>query len=85
VNEREVLLKRVQVCDFALVDAALFLDTHPENQMALDFYKKHLEMRKAAADAYTSKFGPLVHSDYDGGPYWNWVEGPWPWQHQEEA
>mgnify|MGYP002412878337 CR=1 FL=1 len=78
-----MLLKRVQVCDFALVDAALYLDTHPEDKMALDFFKKYAELRKAAADAYVSKFGPLVWSDYNGGDRWNWVDGPWPWQNEE--
>lgn len=81
--ERDILLKRVQVCDFALNDAALFLDTHPEDQMALEHYKKHMEMRTAAAQAYVKQFGPLAHSDYDGGPRWTWVDGPWPWQNEE--
>lgn len=81
--EREVLLKRVQVCDFALNDAALYLDTHPEDSLALEFYKKHLEMRRQAAEAYTREYGPLAHGDYDGGKRWNWVDGPWPWQNKE--
>lgn len=83
MNEREVLLKRVQVCDFALNDAALFLDTHPEDPDALAFYKKYLDMRKKAAEDYTAKYGPLRKSDYDGGPRWTWVDGPWPWQNEE--
>lgn len=83
MNEREVLLKRVQVCDFALNDAALFLDTHPTDKDALNFYQKHKEMRKAAAKEYTSKYGPITKSDYDGGDRWTWVDGPWPWQNEE--
>lgn len=84
MNEREILLKRIQVCDFALNDAALFLDTHPEDKDALAFYKKHSELRKKAADDYTAKYGPITKSDYDGGSRWAWVDGPWPWQNGEE-
>ena len=84
MNEREVLLKRVQVCDFALNDAALYLDTHPEDSAALAYYKKYLDMRTGAVREFESRFGPLTHGGYDGGPRWNWVDGPWPWQTQEE-
>ncbi|MCL2034903.1 MAG: spore coat protein CotJB [Oscillospiraceae bacterium] len=83
MNDRMILLKRVQVCDFALNDAALFLDTHPEDKDALDFYKKHLRLREEAAKEYTSKYGPITKADYDGGPRWTWIDGPWPWQNEE--
>lgn len=84
MTEREVLMKRIQVCDFALNDAALFLDSHPEDPMALAYYKKHQAMRREAVETYTSKFGPVSRDDYDGGPRWKWVDNPWPWQLEEE-
>ena len=82
-NDREVMLKRIQVCDFALNDAALYLDTHPEDAMALAYYKKYLELRAETVAAYVKKYGPISHSDYDGGPRWKWVDEPWPWQKEE--
>ncbi len=72
-----------RVCDFALNDAALFLDTHPDNQTALAFYRKHLKMKADAVAAYIGQYGPLNHSQYDGGPRWTWADGPWPWQNEE--
>lgn len=84
MENRELLLKRIQVCDFVLLDAALYLDTHPDDKQALEFYKKHLDMRNAAASEYILKYGPLKHMDYDGGARWNWVDGKWPWQLEEE-
>ena len=83
MTEREILLKRVQICDFALLDAALFLDTHPDDADALAYYKKYLDMRRATVDHYQSQFGPLTKDAYDGGPRWTWVDGPWPWQMEE--
>ena len=84
MTEREVLLKRVQVLDFALNDAALFLDTHPDDADALAYYKEHLELRAVAAQDFELQFGPLAKGSYDGGPRWKWVDGPWPWQMEEE-
>lgn len=80
MNEREMLLKRVQVCDFVLFDTALYLDANPEDQVALEYYSRYQAIREQAAKEYVSRFGPLNHGDYDGSGRWKWVDGPWPWQ-----
>lgn len=40
-DNREMLLKRVQICDFILVETNEYLDTHPNDQAALDYFKKY--------------------------------------------
>lgn len=85
MNEREMLLKRIQICDFALFDTALFLDINPDDEMALAFYQKHAALRADAAKEYVSKYGPITHMDHDDGGDWKWVDGPWPWQNIKEA
>ena len=82
MNEQKKLLSRIATCDFILTETALFLDTHPDCSEALDFYRKHLEMRKKAAEEYTEKFGMLRHEDYIGQNKWQWTEGPWPWEYE---
>lgn len=84
MSERSTLLQRVQICDFALNDAALYLDTHPQDPEALAFYAHHLNMRNGLAREFESRFGPITHAGYDGGERWTWVDGPWPWQSEEE-
>lgn len=79
-SDSKTLMHRIQVCDFALKEAALFLDTHPDNKDALAFFAKHKAMREKAYEEYVKLFGPLTPMDYDGGPEWRWVEGPWPWE-----
>lgn len=83
MNEQKILLSRIATCDFILSETSLFLDTHPECTEALDFYKKHLEMRKTAADEYSEKYGMLRQEDYVGQNSWQWIEGPWPWEYKE--
>lgn len=84
MNNREMLLKQVQMYDFVLNDAALYLDTHPNDKNAQDYYKKHLQMRNSAANEYTAKYGPLLQHDFDGANSWRWVDSPWPWQLEED-
>ena len=66
MSEQKTLLSRIATCDFILAETAMFLDTHPNCTEALGFYKKHLEMRKKAAEEYSEKFGMLRHEDYAG-------------------
>ena len=58
MTEREKLLNRVRMYDFALVDVIEYLDGHPKNTAALAYYS---EMRTAfdkAAAEYEDAFGP---------------------------
>lgn len=33
-----------------------------------------------ACQEYNEKVGPLTIMDVDVSSWWNWVEGPWPWE-----
>ncbi|MEF9853684.1 MAG: spore coat protein CotJB [Hydrogenoanaerobacterium sp.] len=79
-NEQKVLMNRLKVCDFVMLETGLFLDSHPQNQEALAFYKKHNEMFAAAKAEYIKNYGPLMANDYTGGDSWNWIDSPWPWE-----
>lgn len=85
MDDRKVLLNRVRICDFVLQEIALFLDNNHHNQEALDCYKKYLDMEREARETYVKKYGPLTHTDFAGGNHWNWIDGPWPWELDEEA
>ena len=83
LTDQEVLLNRVRICDFILHEAALFLDTHPDNADAMAYYQKYLAVRKAANQAYVEKYGPLVVSESATSGHWNWIDGPWPWENPD--
>ena len=73
MSERQRLLKRLQVCEFTLDDVRLYLDSHPCDRAALEYYKKHLEMRNKAYQDYIEKFGPLMAND--SGVFFNCSNG----------
>ncbi len=74
------LLYQVQMYGFVLDEARLFLDTHPNNQMALEYYKKYSELYREAVSAYEASCGPLTaNSQASVGETWRWIEGGWPW------
>ena len=83
-NAQKELLNRIRVCDFVLVETALFLDSHPQNEAALAYYKEHLAKRKAAAADYAARYGMLSMMDCPEESRWSWVDGPWPWEYRED-
>ncbi len=77
---RERLMREIQEVGFALVDTNLFLDSHPDCSIALDFFRDmQVKYAKLTAD-YEMEFGPLTAFDTDTEQGWTWVQGPWPWE-----
>lgn len=77
---REKLLLLIQKANFAMYDVKLYLDTHPNCQEALDYYRDAKKIRKKAWKEYTENFGPLAAEDVVDSDYWNWASNPWPWE-----
>ena len=80
---REEMLRRVQMLDFVLVDVNLFLNTHPNDQAALNFFLKYNEMHMQAVAEYESTFGPLTPEGVNIEDGWSWINRPWPWELEE--
>ena len=57
MTEREKLLSRVRMYDFALVDVIQYLDGHPKNAAALAYYSKMRTAFDKAAAEYEDAFG----------------------------
>lgn len=79
-NERQMLLKKVQAADFALVDIGLFLDTHPNDRAALECYSKYQKIYEMLVKEYEEKYGPLMAKSVDTSKGWTWVNDPFPWE-----
>lgn len=80
MNDRQKLLKKVQMYSFAVTDAALFLDTHPDCTEALAYYNKYKKLCREAKEQYEAAYGPLDIDSEQNNTRWAWVEGPFPWE-----
>ncbi len=82
MNERERAMRHVQITTFALVEANLYLDSHPDDTAALEYFKKYRELQAHAVAEYEKMFGPLFPSNGIDQCRWRWVETPWPWEYE---
>lgn len=79
-NRRE-LLDEINKFSFAVNDVTLFLNTHPDNQEALEYFEKCNKKRQSALRKYADQYGPLtLDSACTEAECWSWNQSPWPWQ-----
>jgi spore coat protein JB len=85
-SEREMLMWKMQAYDFAMEEVGLFLDTHPNDQTALSYFKQYRDLKKQAEVDYVKKFGPVTIDNYDFDlSTWKWIDNPWPWECESEV
>lgn len=79
---RKDLLQWINVVSFAVDDVKLFLDTHPDNQEALNYFHEYNQLRNQALREYSQHYGPLTLDSASAScsDRWNWINEPWPWQ-----
>ena len=78
--DKKSLMKIITQASFALNDTRLFLDTHPNCKEAIEYYNKAQAVREEAWNEYTCKFGPLSFYEVSDENYWEWNQGPMPWE-----
>ena len=73
-------MRNVQEESFAVDEARLYLDTHPNDKKAQIFFDRHNQARKKAMDMYEQQYGALLtdnlQAEKDG---WTWINQPFPW------
>ena len=74
------MLKEVQIWDFASLEAAMFLDNHPTDKLALEWFEHFQSHARRAREEFENHFGPLQYQEQKGIDFWEWAEGPWPWE-----
>lgn len=75
-------MNTINEVSFAVDDIKLYLDTHPDDEKALDFFKEKSMIRNEALKAYAAQYGPLTIDTEDDtcSRQWDWVMQPWPWE-----
>ena len=76
----DTLLAQLQTVCFAVQELALYLDTHRDDEEALELYRSYQEMYMKLRRMYEAECGPLNHGEPQQGPY-RWLDDPWPWEY----
>lgn len=74
------LLQWLNEVSFVVTDVALYLDTHPEDEEAMNYFNHFVEMRRKALQAYENQYGPLTIDTATPSGTWCWATQKWPWE-----
>lgn len=75
---RRDMMKQIKCLNFAVVELAEYLDTHPDDRKALCLHKEYCNQLENIKIKYQRAFGPLsINCPCDK---WRWLEEPWPWE-----
>ena len=81
-NEKPVTpLSELQVMAFAIQELALYLDTHRDDQEALELYRSYQQMYDHCVEEYKRKYGPMNHMCLTDAKAYQWLDDPWPWEY----
>lgn len=94
MESRCKLMKKIDEVSFAVNDITLYLDTHPTDMDALNYFNTAMTERKQLMQQYESQFEPLIidcvnpaannatetETNYAGQAHFTWVDGPMPWE-----
>ena len=84
VNNKELpvtALTDLQALGFAIQELALYLDTHRDDQEALELYQNYQEMYHKCMMEYTKNCRPKNHFTPTKGKTYQWLDDPWPWEY----
>lgn len=84
VNQKEKTitpLSELQVLGFAIQELALYLDTHRNDQEALELYQNYQKMYTHCREEYLKQRGPMNHFQTTSSQEYAWLSDPWPWEY----
>lgn len=76
---KNMMLQKIMMLDFALSDITLFLDTHPNDAEAFAYYQKMSSYLKETKHEYVRLYGSLSNRDICRDHY-DYISAPWPWE-----
>ena len=77
---KDELYRKIQELSFVKNEIELFLDTHPDSKVAMDYYKETISALDNYMNAYHAQYGPILAAAGVMNDRWAWVDKPWPWQ-----
>lgn len=74
------MLNDISIVDFVLVDLSLYLDTHPFDQEAMEYFNHYVRIKNKMSRDFSVRFFPLTTDQAESKKEWRWGTAPLPWE-----
>ncbi|MGN0385916.1 MAG: spore coat protein CotJB [Lachnospiraceae bacterium] len=82
MNEMFSLMKDISIVDFTMTDLRLYLDTHPYDARAMEYYSHYAGIKRKLEKEFAMKYYPLSSEFSQCENEWRWVLSPMPWENE---
>lgn len=72
------MLRELMEVSFVLIETALYLNTHPNDERALRLHNNASQQNMQLEEMYQARYGPLKNTGMSRYP-WSYINDPWPW------
>lgn len=80
MNSQEQMLKDIGIVDFVLIELTLYLDTHPYDRNAMEYFNHYNRIKNQMVREFSQKYFPLTTDMEDCSNEWRWGMAPLPWE-----
>ena len=80
MNQKEQMFHDIGIVDFVLTDLTQFLDTHPNNREALEYFNHYSRIKHQMVKDFSRRFFPITRDLAECDREWKWGAAPLPWE-----
>ena len=77
---RKQLLSFIDKVSFAVNDITLYLDTHPTDRNAMEYFNHYNRIKHQMVKEFSMKYYPLTMDMAESNKEWRWGAAPLPWE-----
>lgn len=80
MTQKEQMLHDIGIVDFVVVELTLYLDTHPTDRTAIEYYNHYSRIKNQMTKEFSRKYFPLTKDMAESDNEWRWGKAPLPWE-----
>ena len=80
MRQKEQMLENIGTLSFVMVELALYLDTHPFDRRAMDYFNHYSRIKNQMVGEFSREYYPLSLSMAESNREWRWGMAPLPWE-----
>lgn len=85
MGSKEQMLKDISIVDFVLVELMEYLDTHPHDCDAMEYFNHYARIKNQMVREFSQRYFPLTKDLAESNKEWRWGSAPLPWESWEGA
>ena len=80
MSNKEQLLNDIGIVSFVLVELGLYLDTHPTDRNAMEYFNHYNRIKHQMVKEFSMKYYHLTMDMAESNKEWRWGAAPLPWE-----